>query len=154
MRFEPFDTGLIVQHLRQQVPELHFVGGAADYAAVRELASFRTPSAYVVFAEEENTGKFPATPQVCFQGSSAKFGVVLALRHYSEQLGEQMQQEARRLIGQVRSALIGFQPTGKGANVVNWQAGAVLDYDASVLLFADRYEVQHTLQRAPGAGRC
>ena len=106
MRFEPFDTGLIVQHLRQQVPELHFVGGAADYAAVRELASFRTPSAYVVFAEEENTGKFPATPQVCFQGSSAKFGVVLALRHYSEQLGEQMQQEARRLIGASRISQI------------------------------------------------
>ena len=98
MRFEPFDTGLIVQHLRQQVPELHFVGGAADYAAVRELASFRTPSAYVVFAEEENTGKFPATPQVCFQGSSAKFGVVLALRNYQEQLGGQMGEEARKLI--------------------------------------------------------
>ena len=147
MRFEPFDTGLIVQHLRQQVPELHFVGGAADYAAVRELASFRTPSAYVVFAEEENTGKFPATPQVCFQGSSAKFGVVLALRHYSEQLGEQMQQEARRLIGASRIALIGHKPASQGAAPVAWVSGKVLDYDAGVLLFADRYQLHNTLHR-------
>jgi len=70
MRFEPFDTGLIVQHLRQQVPELHFVGGAADYAAVRELASFRTPSAYVVFAEEENTGKFPPRRRCAFRAAA------------------------------------------------------------------------------------
>ena len=147
MRFEPFDTGLIVRHLRQQVPELHFVGGAADYAAVRELPAFRTPSAYVVFAEEENTGKFPATPQVCFQGSSAKFGVVLALRHYSEQLGEQMQQEARRLIGASRIALIGHKPAAQGAAPVAWVSGKVLDYDAGVLLFADLYQLHNTLHR-------
>ena len=147
MRFEPFDTGLIVQHLRQQVPELHFVGGAADYAAVRELAAFRTPSAYVVFAEEENTGKFPATPQVCFQSSTAQFGVVLALRHYSEQLGEQMQQEARRLIGASRIALIGHKPASQGAAPVAWVSGKVLDYDAGVLLFADLYQLHNTLHR-------
>jgi len=147
MRFEPFDTGLIVGHLRQRVPELHFVGGAADYAAVRELPAFRTPSAYVVFAEEENTGKFPATPQVCFQSSSAKFGVVLALRHYSEQMGEQMQQDARRLIGASRIALIGHKPASQGAAPLAWVSGKVLDYDAGVLLFADLYQLHNTLHR-------
>ena len=55
MNFEPFDTGLIMRRLRASVPELHVVGGAADYAAVKELRGFRTPSAYVVFAEDTNT---------------------------------------------------------------------------------------------------
>ena len=147
MRFEPFDTGLIVQHLRQQVPELHFVGGAADYAAVRELVSFRSPSAYVVFAEEKNTGKVPATPCVTVQEVQVGFGVVLALRHYSEQLGEQMQQEARRLIGASRIALIGHKPASQGAAPVAWVSGKVLDYDAGVLLFADLYQLHNTLHR-------
>ncbi len=147
MNFEPFDTSLVVQRLREQVPELHFVGGAADYAAVRELASFRTPSAYVVFAEETNSGKFPATPQVCFQSASAEFGVVLALRHYSEQMGEQMQQEARRLIGASRVALIGHKPASQGASPVAWVSGKVLDYDAGVLLFADLYKLHNMLHK-------
>ena len=154
MNFEPFDTNVIVRRLQAQAQGLHLVGSAADYAAVKELRSFRTPSAYVVFADEENTGTLPTTFCTVQVQTKVQFGVVLALRNYQEQLGGQMGEEARKLIGQVRSALIGFQPTGKGANVVSWQAGAVLDYDASVLLFADRYEVHHMLQRAPGAGRC
>lgn len=154
MNFEPFDTSIIVRRLQAKATGLHLVGSAADYAAVKELRSFRTPSAYVVFADEENTGGLPTTFCTVQVQAKVQFGVVLALRNYQEQLGGQMSDEARKLIGQVRSALIGFQPTGKGANVVSWQAGSVLDYDASVLLFADRYEVPHTLQRAPSAGGC
>lgn len=154
MNFEPFDTSIIVRRLQAKATGLHLVGSAADYAAVKELRSFRTPSAYVVFADEENTGSLPTTFCTVQVQAKVQFGVVLALRNYQEQLGGQMSDEARKLIGQVRSALIGFQPTGKGANVVSWQAGSVLDYDASVLLFADRYEVPHTLQRAPSAGGC
>ena len=154
MNFEPFDTSVIVRRLQDNAKGLHLVGSAADYAAVKDLRSFRTPSAYVVFADEANTGGLPTTFCTVQVQTKVQFGVVLALRNYQEQLGGQMGEEARKLIGQVRSALIGFQPTGKGANVVSWQAGAVLDYDASVLLFADRYEVHHMLQRAPGAGGC
>jgi hypothetical protein len=147
MNFEPFDTGLVVQRLREQVPGLHFVGGAADYAAVKELAEFRTPSAFVVFAEEENTGKVPTSVGVCAQESSTHFGVVLALRHYREQLGEQMHQDARSLIGAVRVALIGHKPASHGARVIGWQSGKTLDYSAGVLLFADLYRLHHLLHK-------
>lgn len=147
MNFEPFDTSLIVQRLREQVPELQFVGGAADYAAVKELSSFRPPSAYVVFAEETNTGKFPAAPGVCIQSCTTQIGVVLALRHYREQRGDQMQQEARQLVGAVRVALIGHKPASHGASPVGWVSGKVLDYDAGVLLFADLYQLHNTLHK-------
>lgn len=151
MNFEPFDTGLIVQHLRASVPQLHAVGGAADYAAVQELRGFRTPSAYVVFAEEANTGKVPASAGVCVLECEVSFGVVLALRHYQEARGEQLQQEARALIGQVRTALIGHKSPQQGARVVGWQSGKVLDYDAGVLLFADLYRLHYLLHRGEGA---
>lgn len=155
MNFEPFDTSLVVNRLRQQVPGLQFVGGAADYAAVKTLAEFRTPSAYVVFAEEENTGKVPTSVGVCVQESSTHFGVVLALRHYREQLGEQMHQDARRLIGATRVALIGHKPAAHGARVIGWVGGKVLDYSDGVLLFSDLYRLHHVLHKdAPGREGC
>jgi hypothetical protein len=147
MNFEPFDTGLIAQRLREQVAGLHSVGGAADYAAVKELAGFRTPSGYVIFAEERNTGKVPAAPCVTLQESVAQFGVVLALRHYKELRGEQMQPEARRLIGACRAALIGHKPPAPGSRVVSWLSGKVLDYDGGVLLYADLYELPYLLRK-------
>ena len=45
MNFEPFDTGLVEQRLKTQVPVLLEVGGAAEYAAIQQLSTFRTPSA-------------------------------------------------------------------------------------------------------------
>jgi len=146
VNFEPFDTGLIVRRLEACVPDFQSIGGAADYAAVKELRGFRTPSAYVVFSEEENTGKIPASIGVNSQEALVRFGVVLALRNYGGQRGDQMAAETRRLIGLVRSALIGHKPD-KGARVVGWVGGAVLDYDASVLLFADRYQVHYVLHK-------
>ena len=147
MNFEPFDTGLIMRRLRASVPELHVVGGAADYAAVKELRGFRTPSAYVVFAEDTNTGKVPACPGVSVQEALVRFGVVLALRNYDERAGEQMAAQTRRLIGQVRCALIGHKPDTHGARVVGWVSGSVMDYDASTLLFADLYQLHHLLHK-------
>ena len=147
MSFAPFDTDMVVARVARQVPELQLVGGAADYAAVKELRSFRTPSAYVIFAEERNTGKVPTSVNVCAQESVVEFGVVLALRHYKELRGEQMHQEARALIGAVRSALIGWRPPAQGARVVTWMSGKVLDYDAGVLLYADLYQLPYMLSK-------
>ena len=146
MSFEPFDTGLIVKRLEAQVRELQLVGGAADYAAVKELRSFRTPSAYVVFAEDENTDKFADGFGVCAQEATVRFGVVLALRNYGDQRGDQIADEARKLIGKVRDALIGHQPC-KGATALGWASGKVLDYDASVLLFADMYRLTFVMTK-------
>ena len=146
MSFAPFDTDMVVARVARQVPELQLVGGAADYAAVKELRSFRTPSAYVVFADEENTGTLPTTFCSTQVATTVQFGVVLALRHYRETRGEQMQDDMRALVGQVRAALIGHKPR-KDIGAIGWQSGKVLDYDAGVLLFADVYELRHVMHR-------
>lgn len=80
------------------------------------------------------------------QEALVKFGVVLALRNYGGQRGDQMADEARKLIGKVRSTLIGHKPC-KGARVVGWMSGKVLDYNASVLLFADLYRVNYVMTK-------
>ena len=147
MSFEPFDTGVVMKRLEAQVPELQMVGGAADYAAVKELRSFRTPSAYVVFADDENTGSVPDSIGVLSQEALVQFGVVLALRNYGDSRGEQLADPARQLIGRVRAALIGHRPQCKGARVIGWASGKVLDYDASVLLFADLYRVHYVMTK-------
>ncbi len=146
MSFAPFDTDMVVARVARQVPELQLVGGAADYAAVKELRSFRTPSAYVIFAEERNTGKVPTSVNVCAQESVVEFGVVLALRHWRETRGEQMQDDMRAIVGQVRAARIGHKPR-KDIGAIGWQSGKVLYYDAGVLLFADVYELRHVMHR-------
>lgn len=147
MSFAPLDTGLLVQRLREQVPQLASVGGAADYAAVQELRNFVAPSAFVVFAQERNTGKLPTGSGACMQECEATVGVVLALRHYQELLGEQLHEEARELVAQVRAALIGFKPAQPGARALAWQEGRVLDYDAGKLLWADLYRVSYVMAR-------
>ena len=108
MNFEPFDTNVIVRRLQAQAQGLHLVGSAADYAAVKELRSFRTPSAFVVFADEENTGRLPTTFCTTQVETTVQFGVVLALRNYQEQLGGQMSDEARKaeVIANARAAAI------------------------------------------------
>lgn len=73
--------------------------------------------------------------------------LVLALRNWREARGEQMQADMRQLIGQVRAVLIGHKPAAAGARVIGWQSGKVLDYDASVLLFADVYQMHHVMHR-------
>ena len=66
-------------------------------------------------------------------------------------IGEQMQADMRQLIGQVRAVLIGHKPAAAGARVIGWQSGKVLDYDASVLLFADVYQTHYVMERGGGA---
>lgn len=145
MNFEPFDTTLVASRIQAAAPLMQQVSGAADYAAVRELRGFRTPSAYVVLVEEEAGQQGPRSARAV--PARTVFGVVLALRNYRTGLGDQMAPEARTLIGQVRNALVGWQPPVPGATAIQWTGGSVVDYDESVLLFADTFTLTHVLQR-------
>lgn len=149
--FPAFDTALIAARVRECLPELQFVGGAADLAAVQEIRSFRTPSCYVVFAAAQNTGRVPDSIGQCALESRVEFATVLALRHYREQRGEQMQDEAQRLAGRLRAALIGWRPPQPGCRVIGWQRGEVLDYDAATLLLRDEWQCYFTAEREPDA---
>ena len=146
MNFEPFDTGLVVQRLKSLVPDLREVGGAADYAAVQDLRGFSTPSAFVIFAGESgNAGHGPRGARV--QPATTRFGVALAVRNYRPGAGDQLGDEMRKFIGLTRTALIGWVPTTPGATALTWEAGEVMDYDHSTVLYVESYQLTHLLQK-------
>ncbi|PHR68502.1 hypothetical protein [Alcanivorax sp.] len=142
----PLDTTVIEQRLRDAVKDLQQVKGAAEFAAVTSLGSYRVPSAYVVLAREEGTddpngqpGRRPSGKQQ----AKVTFGVITAVRNYRDSTGAQAARDASPLIGQVREALMGWQPADRSMRPIGWLQGDVLDYDASVLLWIDVFTTTH-----------
>jgi len=138
---EPLDTAVIEQRLRNQVPELQLVGGGADYAAIKDLRGFRVGSAYVVLAQEKDSGGATSHPQRRPSGRQqveATIGVIVAARNYRGKTGSEAMRDAAPLIGAVRTALLdNWIPGGQLTRPLEWKQGDVLDYDASTLLWID-----------------
>ena len=147
--FPAFDTAQVAARIRECLPELQFVGGAADLAGVQELRSFRPLACYVVFAAAQNTNSIRDCIGQCALEMRYEFSTVLALRHYREHRGEQMQDEAQALAAKLRGALIGWRPPQPGCRVIGWQRGEVLDYDAANLLLRDDWQCIFTCERTP-----
>lgn len=145
MNFEPFDTDLVIARVKAIATDFRLVGGAADYASVKSLREFVLPSAYVLFAAEAGGNGGPTGAKA--QAASADFGVAVVVRNFRDQRGGQLNAELRKLIGQVRSALIGWMPPAPGAAACQWRGGAVMDYDDAALLWVDAFSCSHVLQR-------
>lgn len=146
----PLDTGLIQARLRQQVTELQEVGGGADYQAIKDLRSFRTPSVYVVLARERATSAMPGREGVPAQRRpsgaqqlEATVGVIIAARNYRDPAGETVSEEARETIGACRTALLTWEPPAGVMRPLHFLQGDVLDYDANTLLWIDVYQTNH-----------
>lgn len=137
---EPFDTTVLEQRLGDQVPALQIVGGGADYAAIKDLRSFRHGSAYVVLANEKGSGGDmpPQRRPSGRQQVEATIGVIVAARNYRDSTGEEAMRDASPLIGAVRTALLNdWIPGEQLQRPLQWQQGDVLDYDNSTLLWID-----------------
>ena len=150
MSTAPFDANVIANRLRDQVTTLRQVGLAADYAAIKGLQDFPAPCAYVILASEvgmsQPTGHSPRGQQVKQrQVIKVTFGVVLAVRNYREQLGGQVSDEFKQLLGETRAALMGFVPDVDGARPCELVRGDLQDYSAGAALWADVYQTQHSI---------
>lgn len=133
-----FDTAIIEERLRDVVEALNDVRGAADYASVQDLRSFRPGTAYVVPVRERDTSDKPRnTHQV-----TVTFGVVIAARNYSGTSGSAALDDARPLVKSVRAALKGWRPARDIMSPV-WVQGDVMDYDQNTLLWCDVFEIQY-----------
>lgn len=142
----PLDTRVIEQRIRDEVASLQQVKGAAEFAAVSSLSSYRVPSAYVVLAREvgtEETSERPARRPSGKQEAKATFGVITAVRNYGDNTGAKAAEEANPIIGKIRDALMGWQPDDQSMRPIGWLQGDVLDYDASVLLWIDVFTTTH-----------
>ena len=81
------------------------------------------------------------------QPAVTRFGVALAVRNYRPGAGDQLGDELRKFIGLTRSALIGWVPPTPGATALAWEAGEVMDYDHSTVLYVESYQLTHLLQK-------
>lgn len=145
--FLPFDMQLIIDRIREAGPKLQMLGGAADFAAVENIRGFRSPSAFVIAAEES-----PGDISMRHAGGSTHaevyFGIAIAVTNFGDIRGGKTTGEARQTIGGIRSALLGWTPPAlPGARPVEWRGGMVLEYSQSILLWADKFKTQHFLQR-------
>lgn len=149
MTTAPFDVRPVVDRLRAAVPALRLVGLAADYATVKSLRDFTAPSAYVLLAQEA----FEPTPtghgergqqRALNQRVEVHFGVVIAARNYREQAGAQMADDIQTLIGQTRTALMGWVPDAPGARPLQLAQGELLQYDDAIALWSDVWRT-HTV---------
>lgn len=155
MSTAPFDVQPIIQRLRDTVPVLRQVAGAADFAAVTSLADFPAPCAYVLLAREQMDE--PPKPghaergqqQAQQQRAIASFGVVVVARNYRAQRGAQVADELGTVLGAVRAALMGYVPDCAGARPCRLQRGDLTRYDASTALWTDVYQTQHFLGVTP-----
>lgn len=143
--FQPFDIQLVAQRLRIQAPDLGHIAGVSEFAQVKDLRGFRTPSAYVIQAVEQPGTHGPQGARA--QAAQVRFGVAIAVGNYRPELGTAAPDELRRMVGHVRSALIGWLPPVPGAGPITWAGGEVVDFDAATLLFLDSYSLTHVLQR-------
>lgn len=150
MASAPFDIDLVIARLRDQVPVLDGVEGAAELAGIANLRSFRTPSAYVVLVQETPEPRKPGAPGAASrQMTKVVFGVTTAVRNYTGNKGKAATDDLRPVLASQRDALIGWVPPGlAGARDCQLIQGKVIDYDANTLLWTDIYETQHALGRA------
>lgn len=138
------DTSLIEKRISEMVPNFELVAGAADYAAVQDLRSFRTPCAYVVLAQEKGSTDLPRG----VHQATATFGVITAARNYSRSSGTAAIDEARPLVTAVRTALVGWKPASREFFACSWVQGDVLDYDANTLLWIDVFQTTYYVNGA------
>ena len=142
-QFAPFDVNLVIAQLQAQCTALRMVGGAADYAAVKNLASFTPPSAFVLLAKEKAQYHQGGGQQ----RSIITFGVVMAARNYrASERGVQASDALRAVQDAVRGALMSWTPPIKGGRPCQLQQGDLVDYDGATLLWTDIYQTQAILQ--------
>lgn len=149
MSSAPFDHNLVIARLKDQVPELQEVGGAADLAAMQKLRDFRTPCAFVILAVETPIPRQSGAPGAATrQMVPVNFGVVVAVRNYRDNKGEAAADDLRPVLGRVRDALIGWVPSDlAGARDCQLVQGKVIDYDTDTLVWTDLYQTQHSIGR-------
>jgi hypothetical protein len=146
MSAAPFDISLVIAQLQAQAPSLRQVKGAADYAAIKSLRDFVPPCAYVLLAREKPEIEKGVTSG--HQRTPVTFGVVVAVRNYrASERGVQAADELLTVLGETRSALMGWIPPVPGGRPTQLTQGDLVDYDQATLLWSDVYQTQHFLQR-------
>ena len=148
MSLAPIDPRLVITRLATLGNTLQTIGAAADFQAVKTLSGFRTPSAFVVLADEQGVPKPTGHNGPVRQLVSATFGIVVAVRNYRYDEAEKAD-ALNPILAAVRGAIIGWTPNLPMARACQFLAGQPLDSDSSTLLWGDIYQTQYAIGSNP-----
>ncbi|AQT58720.1 hypothetical protein [Cellvibrio sp. PSBB023] len=138
-----FDSQLIIEHLKDPAFGFEKVEGAAEYAAVEKIGSFRHNTLYVVVSRERN--KSPGKSAVSKRAiAEVNFGIISVGRNYRDATGAAALQDIGPVIGRVRKAILGWTPAGC-LEACQWLEGYVQDYDKTNLLWVDVFTTSYTI---------
>jgi hypothetical protein len=142
----PFDSRLVIERLRSQLPASFTVGGAADLGAVTSTRDYRPPHVFVVLVKEEPQARKAGHPGgAAEQLATVYFATLVVARNYRDPLGQAAATDLHESLGLVREALIGWVPVLPAARDCQLIEGQPSEFDASVLVWTDLYQTQHCL---------
>ena len=141
----PYTIGTVIERVRDHVPALRVVGGAADYASAYVRAPAAMPAAFVVLSGEQIDSE--SSSGLLITTIRAQIDVCVVVRSYAAaKRGEAHLDEQAQIIAQVRACLNGWRPA-LGADIVETMRGSgearVLRFDADSLWWVDPYEVTY-----------
>lgn len=154
MSAQPFDVGPVINRLRSRAVNatgLRLVEGRGAYAQLRSLQDFPAPCAYVLLSKESavrtDTGQsLPGEQTGIGQLMQVGIGIVLAFRNHRGLAGDELRDELNEQLGAYRNHLLGWTPDVPGGQQMQLVGGDLEDYDASVVLWADRWQTRHFIQ--------
>ena len=128
----------IVAALRERCPNFeNRVGGAAEWAAVREALNVKMPSAFVVpLAETPDSQMSPNGYQQTVENS---FAVILVVSNELSEQGEEAYDSLDVLRKEVFHALLAWEP---------YEDADRIEYGGSSLVMLDRYRLAYQLEFA------
>ena len=124
-----------IQRIRDQVPQLRGVAGAAELAAVKDLAQ-RAPHAWVIPLAED-AGQNVLLNAVS-QRVTERIGVVIAVRNSRDARGHTAHNVLRYIRRQIKDALIGWLPD-PNEEEVTFNRGRLIDFSDRVIWWQDEY---------------
>lgn len=142
----PLDVTPIIVRLRAGVPDLRFVGGAADEGRIDEQRLPAMPCALVVL-ESEDQSSTKLSGGVIAQTAVATVAVLIGVRHQRvAERGTAHADDGVALVGAVRSALVNFRPGPNDVevSVLNLEGKAQLNrLDQDCWWWIDRYQLTY-----------
>lgn len=149
MTVQAFPVLSVIERLREKVPALRLIDGAAGLEAAERAKPERVPAAFVIANEKAGANHGYSGGEMA-QKVEVTVVVVLFVEHSKAGAGGKAQAELDVLRGQVRNALMNWKPMAVGsATALHFVASDGESYSAGNLVGQEAYGMSHTLQRGP-----
>lgn len=138
---------VLVDRIREQVPEFANVTGVAELVAAKGIAQ-RRPACYIAPGQE--TADRDAMIGRASQRVRETFGIWIAVANGASATGAAAQEQLGTLAAAARAALVGWQPDAEHTPIELVSAGPVQWDDDQTLFWPELYQTEYYLETQNG----